>query len=92
MSDDLIKRLMILCSDTETELLAIEAADRIRQLEHELQWEKESREVAAEKSWKFSDRIRKLETALQEIASLGFWDGDSAMGIARAALEGKKDE
>ena len=33
MDDDLIKRLIILCSDTETELLAIEAADRIRQLE-----------------------------------------------------------
>ena len=64
MSDDLIKRLIILCSDTETELLAIEAADRIRH----------------------------LEAALQEIASLGFWDGDSAMGIARKALEGKKDE
>ena len=64
MSDDLIKRLIILCSDTETELLALEAVDRIKH----------------------------LEAALQEIASLGFWDGDSAMGIARKALEGKKDE
>jgi len=63
MSDDLIKRLIILCSDTETELLALEAADRIRQ----------------------------LEAALREIAALGFWDGDSAIGIARKALEGKKD-
>ena len=68
------------------------AVARIKKLEHELQWEKESREVAAEKSWKFSDRIRKLETALREIAALGFWDGDSAMGIACKVLEGKKDE
>jgi len=37
-------------------------------------------------------RIEMLETALQKIASLGFWDGDSAIGIARKALEGKKDE
>mgnify|MGYP003352965450 CR=1 FL=1 len=33
MSDDLIKRLIILCSDTETELLALEAVARIKQLE-----------------------------------------------------------
>ena len=29
MTDDLVKRLTILVSDTDTELLAIEAADRI---------------------------------------------------------------
>ena len=36
-------------------------------------------------------RIEKLETALREIAALGYWDGDSAMSIARKALEGKDD-
>ena len=37
-------------------------------------------------------RIDQLEAALQEIAALGFWDGDRAMDIARAALEDNKDE
>jgi len=37
-----------------------------------------------------ADRIEKLEAALQEIAALGFWDGDRAMDIARAALEPQK--
>jgi hypothetical protein len=36
-----------------------------------------------------ADRIEKLETALREIAALGFWDGDSAMSIARKALDAK---
>lgn len=34
-----------------------------------------------------SDHIEKLEAALREIAALGYWDGDSAMKIARKALE-----
>ena len=38
-----------------------------------------------------ADRIEKLEAALREIAALGLWDGDSAMSIARKALE-EKDE
>jgi hypothetical protein len=38
-----------------------------------------------------ADHIEKLEAALREIAALGFWDGDSAMSIARKALEGKDD-
>jgi hypothetical protein len=37
-----------------------------------------------------ADRIEKLEAALREIAALGFWDGDSAMNIARKALEETK--
>ena len=37
-------------------------------------------------------RIEQLEAALREIAALGFWDGDRAMDIARAALEGKSNE
>jgi len=36
-------------------------------------------------------RIEKLEVALREIAALGYWDGDSAMNIARKALEGKNE-
>ncbi len=39
----------------------------------------------------YRDRIEKLEAALREIAALGYWDGDSAMSIARKALEGKDD-
>jgi len=35
------------------------------------------------------DRIEKLEAALREIAALGYWDGDSAMNIARKALDAK---
>ena len=38
-----------------------------------------------------ADRIEKLEAALREIAALGLWDGDSAMSIARKALEGKDE-
>lgn len=38
-----------------------------------------------------ADRIKQLEAALREIAALGFWDGDRAMDIARAALEGRAD-
>jgi hypothetical protein len=34
-----------------------------------------------------ADRIEKLEAALREIAALGYWDGDSAMSIARKVLE-----
>ena len=40
---------------------------------------------------KYIPRIEKLEAALREIAALGFWDGDSAMNIARKALEDKDD-
>ena len=39
---------------------------------------------------KAADRIEKLEAALREIAALGYWDGDSAMSIARKALEDKQ--
>jgi len=46
------------------------AAERIEQLEHELQWEKESREAAAKKAWEFADRIEQLEAALREITSV----------------------
>jgi len=42
-----------------------------------------------EKMKRAADRIEKLEAALREIAALGFWDGDSAMNIARKALDTK---
>ena len=38
-----------------------------------------------------ADRIKKLEAALREIAALGYWDGDSAMKIAKEALEATDD-
>jgi len=48
--------------------------------------------VADERRFSTPDpRIEKLETALREIEALGYWDGDSAMSIARKALEGKDD-
>ena len=40
---------------------------------------------------KYIPRIEKLEAALREIAALGYWDGDSAMKIAKEALEGEDD-
>ena len=36
-------------------------------------------------------RNKQLEAALREIAALGYWDGDSAISIARKALEGEDD-
>ena len=36
-------------------------------------------------------RNKQLEAALREIAALGYWDGDSAMKIAKEALEKKDD-
>ena len=84
---------------------ADEAADRIEKLERDVL--KYSRAVADAQMrneeldralnriidrWEAQKaRIEKLEAALREIAALGFWDGDSAMSIARKALEGKDD-
>jgi len=41
---------------------------------------------------KLEARIEKLEAALRKIASLGFWDGDRAAGIARQALEKSNED
>jgi len=38
--------------------------ERIEILERELNQEKQSREIAAEKAWQFADNIKKLETDL----------------------------
>ena len=42
-----------------------------------------------EKMKRAADRIEQLEAALREIVALGYWDGDSAMNIARKALDAK---
>ena len=42
--------------------------------------------VSEEIAHEAADRIAKLEAALRAIAAVGFWDGDSAMDIARKAL------
>jgi len=103
MTDDLVKRLReyrigcgIHCSayDSREPLdECIEAADRIEKLEEDV-----GVLIAASirltsridlDSDHYVDRIEKLKAALREIAMLGYWDGDRAMGIARKALEGK---
>jgi hypothetical protein len=48
-------------------------------------------EISNRRAREAADRIEKLETALRVITALGYWDGDSAMKIARKALEGKDD-
>lgn len=69
MSNDLIKRLR--CSANvfyeyaaDNGALLREAADRIEYLERELSEERNSREVAAQKAWEFSDKIKELEKKL----------------------------
>ena len=85
--------------------LAFAAADRIEKLERDVlkyssavadaQMRNEELDRALNRiidRWEAQKaRIEKLEAALREIAALGFWDGDSAMSIARKALEGKDD-
>ena len=73
MSDDLVKRLRELntfewhARPATTKEVCFEAANRIKKLEREFEQEKQSREVASEKAWKFANRIEKLEAALREI-------------------------
>ena len=98
MSNDLVKRLTILVSDTDTELLAIEAADRIEQLEAAL------REIAqhdiqaiAVECLRRSEREEmgdKLQDALQKIAvhDMQAIAIDALNPGTRAALEGEKDD
>jgi len=54
-------------------------------------WRTEDQSPLVSQNHAFRFRIEKLEAALREIAALGFWDGDSAMNIARKALEGKDE-
>ena len=62
-----------------------ECADHIERLERELQWEKESREVAAKKAWEFADRIKMLEASLEHIQK--HTNDDWAADEAREALK-----
>ena len=57
---------------------------RLRRGEYDVQWAKH---IPTEMTEEAADRIEKLEAALREIAALGYWDGDSAMSIARKAAE-----
>lgn len=62
MTDDLVKRLREVGYYSPEDVVA--AADRIEYLERELAEERHSREVAAQKAWEFSDRIKELEKRL----------------------------
>ena len=69
MSDDLIKRLrssnnVFYEYAADNGALLREAADRIEHLERELAEERHSREVAAQKAWEFSDKIKELEAKI----------------------------
>jgi hypothetical protein len=92
MTDDLVKRLREKAFRTETADLLDEAADRIEQLEIDLEVEECRKSAAITFHSGLLERTEKLTAALREIAALGYWDGDSAMNIARKALEGKDDE
>jgi len=93
MTDDLVKRLRDKWQHSEE--LCYVSADRIENLEEEVGILISASIRLASRididSDAYDDRIEELEAALQEIAVLGYWDGDSAMSIARKALEGKND-
>jgi DNA polymerase II small subunit/DNA polymerase delta subunit B len=76
----------------EGAVLAMQA--RIKKLERELEQEKQSREVAAEKAWEFASRIENLEAMLREIAILNNRRDRFSFEIDTIiinALEGKND-
>jgi len=97
MTDDLVKRLRRLGEGayvgavSEDRKAAHEAADRIEKLECEITSNAIHLDVAMVCMLNDQTRIEKLEAALREIAALGYWDGDSAMNIARKTLEGKDE-
>jgi len=86
MADDLLRQARRLDTcifpNERSKCLCGELADRIEKLENENNDVSIHLEAAMV-------RIEKLEAALREIAALGVWDGDSAMSIARKALEGR---
>ena len=87
MIDDLVRRLRCYADIDDAVYnpwVYGEAADRIEHLENRC-----ANLLVGNRA--LNIRSEKLETALREIAALGFWDGDSAMSIARKALEGKDD-
>ena len=99
-SDDVMTRLrwwaFKFCGKGDQENLASDAMSdaitRIEQLEIDLEVEECRKSAAMPFHSGLLERTEKLTAALQEIAELSFWDGDSAMNIARKALEGKDDE
>ena len=74
-----------------------ELAYQIEILKRELVEETRSRELAVAKAWEFADRIKELEAALRQIAAMtpdpefGAFPIESAIDVARAALEGKDE-
>ena len=80
MTDDLVKRLTILVSDTDTELLAIEAADRIEALEKALRETVNMLRVL--NAW--------ADNGMVVIGTLKY-EAQMAEQLARAALGEKKD-
>jgi len=102
MTDDLVKRLRDKYASPQD---AVAAADRIEKLEAAIVTYSSTvagAQVCNEElnralnrvidRWEIQNaRIERLEAALREIAALGYWDGDSAMSIARKALEGKDE-
>ena len=94
---DLIKDLRFWNGGIDSDKKMQKAAERIEHLERELEQEKQSREVAAEKAWKFADRIKKLEAALWKIvvrehqAEIVSKLAEELSDIARKALEGKNE-
>jgi hypothetical protein len=99
MSNDLSNQLRSLntfewmARPATTKQICFDAADRIEKLEKDIGILSEANHRLCGRIdyIPYADRIEKLEAALREIAALGFWDGDSAMNIARKALEGKDD-
>jgi hypothetical protein len=91
MSDDLVKRLREKAFRAESCEMLETAADRIEQDAQHIDEMYELVTTMNADHTASKTRIEKLEAALLEIAALGFWDGDSAMNIARKALEGKDD-
>ena len=83
MTDDLVRRLRCYADIDDAVYnpwVYGEAADRIEHLENRC-----ANLLVGNRA--LNIRSDKLETALREIAALGFWDGDSAMSIARKALD-----
>jgi hypothetical protein len=94
MTDNLVKRLRSPNGPFNWEdavATYLEAADRIEQLEIDLEVEECRKSAAMPFHSGLLERTEKLTAALREIVELGFWDGDRAMGIACKALEGKDD-
>lgn len=99
MTDDLVARLR--AEDPETGLrwsIASEAADRIEELESEVSYGHVSYRSLVKEFGEYITDMEKMRAALQKIVSMGTDPEfgtppiDSAIELARAALEGKDAE